>query len=308
MQQSGQHPASREQSAPPKKHKPGPVDISINWRARVEGWDWFGATSGNSNYALGHSLLRIGLGQQLPLFNWQLEVAQATILGLPDNAVDPAPQGQLGLGGTYYAANGNHSNNAYAFVKQAFIQFNAKGEGSPKLGRFEFFDGTEVKPKDPALATLVLSRLAHRLISNFGFSAVQRTFDGAQLSWNSGENNLTFLPHAQPAASSRLTAMASWTLMSITERTIGRSQRVTPQASCASLAWATWITAQPCSRPTIARRQHVRRTTAKLKLRLSAPIMLTSSTPPPRERLIFWAGARFRRVRGGRSRRGQVHL
>jgi hypothetical protein len=106
--------------------------------------------------------------------------------------VDPAPQGQLGLGGTYYAANGNHSNNAYAFVKQAFVQFNAKGEVSPKVGRFEFFDGTEVKPKDPALATLVLSRLAHRLISNFGFSAVQRTFDGAQLSWNSGENNLTF--------------------------------------------------------------------------------------------------------------------
>jgi hypothetical protein len=190
--QAGPHATPKEQSTARKKHKIGPVDFTINWRARVEGWDWFGATTGNSNYALGHSLLRIGVAQQLPLFNWQVEVAQATILGLPDNAVDPAPQGQLGLGGTYYAANGNHSNNAYAFVKQAFVQFNAKGEGSPKVGRFEFFDGTEVKPKDPALATLVMTRLAHRLISNFGFSAVQRTYDGAQLSWNSGQNNLTF--------------------------------------------------------------------------------------------------------------------
>jgi hypothetical protein len=192
--QPTQQPApkdQKEQSAPPQKHKLGPLDISINWRNRVEGWDWFEAKTGNNEYALDDSLLRIALSQQLPRFNWELEVAQDAILGLPDNAVDAAPQGQLGLGGTYYAANGNHSNNADAFAKQAFVQFNAPDEGSPKIGRFEFFDGTEVKPKDPSLATLVLTRLAHRLISNFGFAAVQRSFDGAEISRNFGQNNVT---------------------------------------------------------------------------------------------------------------------
>ena len=192
-QPPSQHPAPKEQSTPAKKkHKVGPLDISIDWRARMEGWDWFGAATGNSNYGLEHSLLRIGIGQQLDRFDWHVEVAQATILGLPSDAVIAAPQGQLGLGGTYYAANGNNSNNAYAFVKQAFVQFKAPAEGSPKLGRFEFLDGTEVKPKDPTLSTLVLTRLAHRLISNFGFSAVQRDYDGAQLSWDLDQNNVTF--------------------------------------------------------------------------------------------------------------------
>jgi hypothetical protein len=84
-----------------------------------------------------------------------VEAAQATILGVPSNAVVPAPQGQLGLGGSYYAANGNDRNNANGFVKQAIVQFKDQGRRNLKLGRFEFFDGTEVQPKDTTLAALV---------------------------------------------------------------------------------------------------------------------------------------------------------
>lgn len=175
------------------KHKVGALDISVNWRARVEGWDWFEGPSGNNNYAFGHSLLRVTIGQELDRFDWQVEAAQDTILGLPTNAVVAAPQGQLGLGGTYYAANGNNENNANVFVKQGFVRFKNIASANVKIGRFEYFDGLEVKPSDPSLATLVQSRIAHRLISNFGFSAVQRSFDGAQVSWDSGGNNLTFL-------------------------------------------------------------------------------------------------------------------
>src|SRR6266478_832797 len=140
--------AGNKSSAPTKKPKLGPLEISINWRTRVEGWDWFRGSEGESNYALGHSLLRVAIGQTNDRFDWQLEAAQATILGLPSNAVVPAPQGQLGLGGTYYAANGNNRNNANGFVKQAFVQFKDHGRRNLKLGRFEFFDGTEVQPKD----------------------------------------------------------------------------------------------------------------------------------------------------------------
>jgi len=49
------------------------------------------------------------------------------------------------------------------------------------------------------LAAVVQSRIAHRLISNFGFTAVQRTFDGGQFSLNSGKNNFTFFG-ARPTA------------------------------------------------------------------------------------------------------------
>jgi len=176
------------------KHKLGPVEIAVNWRARVEGWDWFEGGLGNNSYALGHSLLRIAIGQSGDRFDWQLEAAQATLLGLPSNAVVPAPQGQLGLGGTYYAANANQRNNANAFAKQAFVQFKNRGRNL-RVGRFEFFDGLEVQPKDSTLATLEQTRISQRLIANFGFSAVERSFDGARLSWDFAQNNkdkLTF--------------------------------------------------------------------------------------------------------------------
>ena len=187
-------PQTAEKKDPPssQKHKLGPLEISVNWRTRAEGWNWFEGPIGNSDYSLWDSLLRVGIGQTGERFDWFIEGEQPSILGLPNDAVVAAPQGQLGLGGTYYAANNNHTNVANGFVKQAFVNFKHLGPAGVKLGRFEFFDGLEVKPKDPLLATVIQTRIAHRLISNFGFAAVQRTFDGVQASVNSGQNNFTF--------------------------------------------------------------------------------------------------------------------
>ena len=58
------------------------------------------------------------------------------------------------------------------------MNFKHLGPAGLKLGRFEYFDGIEVKPNDPLLATLIQTRISSRLISNFAFAAVQRTFDG----------------------------------------------------------------------------------------------------------------------------------
>lgn len=176
----------------PSKPKLGPLDISLNWRTRAEGWNWFEGKAGNSDYGFWDSTFRLGLGQNLEHVDWFVEGEQPSILGLPNNAVVAAPQGQLGLGGTYYAANHNHTNVANGFVKQAFVNFKHLGPASLKLGRFEYFDGLEVAPHDPLLATVIQTRISSRLISNFAFAAVQRTFDGVQLSANSGRNNFTF--------------------------------------------------------------------------------------------------------------------
>jgi hypothetical protein len=185
-------PPEKKEPVPPPKHKVGPLEISVNWRTRAEGWNWFQGASGNSDYGLWDSLLRVGIGQTGEHSDWFLEGEQPSILGLPNDAVVAAPQGQLGLGGNYYAANHNHTNVANGFVKQAFVNFRHLGPGGLKLGRFEYFDGLEVKPHDPLLATLIQTRISSRLISNFGFAAVQRTYDGVQLSGDSGKNNFTF--------------------------------------------------------------------------------------------------------------------
>jgi hypothetical protein len=184
-------PAQTEAATPPK-HTLGPLEVSVNWRTRAEGWYWFEGPTGQSDYGLWDSLLRLGVGQTGEHFDWFIEGEQPSILGLPNDAVVAAPQGQLGLGGSYYAANNNNTNVANGFVKQAFVNFRHLGPAGLKLGRFEYFDGLEVTPQDPLLATLIQSRISSRLISNFTFSAVQRTFDGVQLSANAGQNNFTF--------------------------------------------------------------------------------------------------------------------
>jgi hypothetical protein len=177
--------------SPPPPHKLGGFEISVNWRSRAEGWNWFQGPTGNSDYGLWDSLLRVGIGQTTEHVSWFAEFEQPSILGLPNDAVVAAPQGQLGLGANYYAANGNQTNNASIFLKQAYVDFRHLGPARLKVGRFEYFDGTEVKPKDPLLATVIQTRVSSRLISNFAFAAVQRTFDGGQFSLNSGQNNLT---------------------------------------------------------------------------------------------------------------------
>jgi len=185
--------AKAKPPAPAKQHKLGPLNVTINWRVRAETWDWFQPTSGDNTYAFTHSLLRVGIGQKSENFEWFAEGAQDSILGLPDNAVAPGRQGQLGLGGTYFVANGGGQNNANGFAKQAYIAFKIPANGKLRLGRFTFLDGAEVTPKDKTLATLISSRITQRLIGDFGFSAVQRSYDGVQLGFNTGSSNFTFL-------------------------------------------------------------------------------------------------------------------
>jgi hypothetical protein len=191
--QAPQSPPAKSESQAAKKRKLGPLEISGNWRLRVEGWDWFESGSGNGNYAYAHSLLRVALGQEGSRFDWKFEAAQVTLLGLPTNAAAAAPQGQLGLGGSYFAANGSGRNVANGFVKQAYVMFRGLGRGSLRVGRFEFLDGAEAPPKDATLAALVQTRVAQRLIGNFGWAAAQRSYDGAQFAYNFGKNNFTFV-------------------------------------------------------------------------------------------------------------------
>jgi hypothetical protein len=184
---------SKSAPTPSQPHKLGPLTISVNWRFRTEAWDWFQPRTGQPAYSFDHSLLKIAVGQNTEKLEWLLEGAQDSILNLPTGAILPGLSGQLGLGAGYFAANSNGQNNANGFVRQAFVGFTLPYSGKLKLGRFKFVDGMEVTPTDASLATLINTRITRRLITDSVWTAVGRSFDGAQLSFNAGGNNLTFL-------------------------------------------------------------------------------------------------------------------
>src|SRR5262245_45636202 len=84
--------------------KIGDVALSGSLRTRVESWDWFGGNADNE-YTYPGSILRVNLSESRKAFDWQVEFALPFLLGLPDNAIAPGPQGQFGFGPSYFAAN-----------------------------------------------------------------------------------------------------------------------------------------------------------------------------------------------------------
>lgn len=186
-------PAAKPASAP-APIKLGKVTLSGSLRMRFESWDWFESNTAENSYNFGAATLRVSLSQQLEKFEWQVEAAAPLLIGLPNNAIAPAPQGQLGLGAAYYAANGRQDGSI--FIKQGFIRFKGLGgdkASSLKLGRFEFSDGSEITPGDASLATIKREHISQRLIGPFGFTHVGRSFDGAHFSRTSKLGNFTFV-------------------------------------------------------------------------------------------------------------------
>jgi Alginate export len=194
----GPEAASREATRPAPKQEKAPIKfgaltVTGNLRTRVENWDWFDTTAAEDGYTFGAMTLRLAIGQSKERFEWLVEGQAPVLFGLPTNAVAPPPQGPLGMGGAYFAANGGR--NASAVFKQGFVRF--KGilgdtASSLKLGRFEFIDGLETTPDDATLAALKRARVAQRLIGSFGFTHVTRSFDGLHYAHQTKASNLTF--------------------------------------------------------------------------------------------------------------------
>lgn len=164
--------------------------FSGSWRVRMESWSWFDSSTGTPDYTFGASVLRLSLAQKRARWDWQLEAEQPTLIGLPDHASAPAPQGALGLGGNYFSSNGTWSMNI--FPRQGYVRLHSLDRKTGlTLGRFEFVEGAEAPAKDATVATLAKERIAHRLVGHFGFSHVGRSFDGASLIHNAGQWNFT---------------------------------------------------------------------------------------------------------------------
>ena len=171
----------------------GDVTIAGSVRVRGESWSWFEAPPADASYTFAHALIRLGATYSNPHLDVMVEGSQPTIVGAPSNAIAPAPAGQLGLGASYRAANGD--DRAGAFLKQAFVRFkNVGGRGNMvRLGRIEFVDGAESVPSDSAVAWLKRERIAHRLLANFAFSTSQRSYDAVHVARATPRYNVTLM-------------------------------------------------------------------------------------------------------------------
>ena len=169
------------------------VSVQGSIRSRLEAWKWFEGTDGDPSYAFLGTLARLSFSRERPGLDWQLEFAAPLLLGLPNDAVAPGAQAQLGLGAAYYVSNDRSRNTGLLFLKQAFVRFkNLGGKAhSLRLGRFEFIDGSEVIPKNATLAAVKRDRIFQRLIGAFGWSHVGRSFDGFHYALNRPSGNVT---------------------------------------------------------------------------------------------------------------------
>ncbi len=182
--------------APDPLFKIGDVAVTGSLRSRLYVWNWFQPASGENQYEYSGNLLRLNFAERLQSWDWDAEFAVPFLLGLPTGATDAAPQGTLGLGSNYYGANDNHQNTAGFFPKQLYVRLRKLGgvEGQTlQIGRFTFLDGSELAPKSATLATLKRDRVSQRLLGDFGFSDVGRSFDGLHYSLAGGSNDFTFI-------------------------------------------------------------------------------------------------------------------
>ncbi|MGH7584614.1 MAG: alginate export family protein [Gemmatimonadales bacterium] len=165
---------------------------TASFRTRAEGWDWFGSGS-DGRYAYSGSLLRAGITWQGSGVLLRAEAAAPMLLGLPADALTPAPAGALGLGAVYYGANDVRRDVASAFLKNAWVQVGRASGHRLRVGRMEFADGAEATPASPTLAAVKRDRVAQRLLGPFGWSHVGRSFDGVLYGYSRGRSNLALL-------------------------------------------------------------------------------------------------------------------
>ncbi len=146
------------------------LKLEVTSRFRVERWDFFEVPSADNRYTFWSSFLRLGVSEQREWSEGKLELAQVTLISMPQKAIIPTH------GAAYWETNRRRDGSL--FVKQLFWQFRNKGENSLlKLGRFEFAEGAEREPINPTVRWLRFNRVQGRLLGTFDFH-IGRSFDG----------------------------------------------------------------------------------------------------------------------------------
>ncbi len=156
-------------------------EFSGSVRIRAEQWNFFdpGVARVDKDYHFVGSLTRMAASRNLnEKISGAIEVIHTGFWGLPSGAVRPAPIGDLGFGGSYRRFAGGRD--GALNLRQLFVRSRFSNSQSFMIGRWDFGEGLEGMPQNPDLSWIRRVRIAERLIGPFGFSHIQRGFDGVR--------------------------------------------------------------------------------------------------------------------------------
>jgi hypothetical protein len=161
------------------------ISGEVTARNSYESWFQSDPPKADNDYDYFFTRTRLGISLSHPYIGLSLQAQDVHMWNLPENSLAPAPQGPLGIGAIYDLHRGNDSadsliiRKAYMDLPRLFV----KGL-SARLGRFDYADGQEVMYENPKVSWLKNMRLSERLIGPFDWSSFNRSFDGAQVSYN----------------------------------------------------------------------------------------------------------------------------
>lgn len=172
----------------------GTLSFSGEILGRYEYRDWFDPKPGFDNqYGFFFQRTRLGLRFNSEKINVFVQGQYIHLFNLPEHSIAPPPYGPLGLGAVYYAHNKSQGQDPYkVFLKSAYINFNDPFNIgiSGKFGRFDYIDGLEVMTDNKKFNFLKKTRIGHRLISSMDWTAVSRSFDGGEISYDHRKFNI----------------------------------------------------------------------------------------------------------------------
>jgi len=177
------------------------LTLSASDRMRGEFVSWFdpAGPSSHNNYNFFANRLRFGVALGFPTVEFVIEGQDTELVNLPGaDSINTGP-GTAGLGplgpGALYFANTRSRDQGEMFLHLGYATLKDLGVPgvSARDGRFGYNNGLEKPPKDPTLLWLQRARISQRLIGNFDYTNVGRSFDGVQALYDRGPVDVTLM-------------------------------------------------------------------------------------------------------------------
>lgn len=103
------------------------LSIAGSLRARWELWNWFEPHgTQNNDYDFIDTVARLGVQWRDDVFDVVVEGQNSALIDLPTTGIAPPPEGNLGLGATYYQCN-HRRNDTSVFLKQGYLTLKVTG-------------------------------------------------------------------------------------------------------------------------------------------------------------------------------------
>jgi hypothetical protein len=177
------------------------LTLSASDRVRGEFVSWFdpGGPQSDNTYNFFANRLRAGISLGFPTIEFVVEGQDTRMVNLPGADSINSGTGTKGLGplgpGALYFANTRSRDQGETFLHLGYAtirNFGLPGV-SARVGRFGYNSGLEKPPQDPTLNWLQRERISQRLIGNFDYTNVGRSFDGVEVMYDQGPGNVTLM-------------------------------------------------------------------------------------------------------------------